>query len=83
VCRSNAAGSHQHGYAITDQICRKLRQAAGVRLCPAVFDPDVLALDIARQAQALVEGAQTDRICLRRSSRENANHWHRLLTACR
>jgi hypothetical protein len=30
-----------------------------------------------------VEGAQTDRIRLRRSSRENADHWHRRLLRAR
>src|SRR5262249_28931987 len=55
----------------------------GVRLCPAVFNLDVLALDIARHAQALVEGAQADRIRLRRSSREKPDHRHRRLLRVR
>ena len=43
-------------HSITNQICRKLRQAAGLRLRPPVLDLDVLAFDIARRTQALSEG---------------------------
>jgi hypothetical protein len=34
-----------------NQLCRKLRQATAARLCPAVFNADVLALCIASRSQ--------------------------------
>src|SRR5262245_58225794 len=46
----------QHGHSIANQPCRKLRQPAGVRLRPPIFDLDVLALYIARRTQALAKG---------------------------
>ena len=48
-CRSDAARSYQHGHAIANQTRRKLREPAGVRLRPPIFDLDVLALYIARR----------------------------------
>ena len=50
--------SQHHGDLAADQFGRQLRQSIDLILGPAVFDRDVLALDIAGLLQALAECAQ-------------------------
>ena len=70
-------------YLTTHQIGCQGRQSIILALCPTVFDGDILALDVAGIVQTLAEGGQTERIGLRGSDAEPANHRQRLLRAHR
>jgi hypothetical protein len=50
-----APGCDDYGDLSTNQFSRERRQPVKLALRPTVFDRDVLALDIARLAQALAE----------------------------
>src|SRR5262249_13821095 len=50
---------------------------------PAIIDCDVLSLDIARVAQALVKGGQFARRGIRRAPGEKSDHRHRRLLRIR
>jgi hypothetical protein len=51
-----------HGHLTRNQIGRQARKSIVLPLRPAVFNRDVLALDIARFVQALAEGSHTPTI---------------------
>jgi hypothetical protein len=65
-CRRGAAASYNHGHLPLNEFSRKDRQAIIVAFSPAIFDRDVLALDIACLFQSLAERTQTDRVRVRR-----------------
>src|SRR5262249_29868902 len=68
----------------SDQIRRQLGQPVVLVLGEAIDDRDVLAFDVARLLQALMECAQTLRDIVGRSQIEKSDHRHRrLLRACR
>ena len=82
-CRRGASG-HDHSDLPPDQIGRQRRQSVVLTFRPTVFDRHILAFDIARFLQTLVE--RRDLLAQRsgRSGIEEAGHWHRrlLLRAC-
>jgi hypothetical protein len=81
-CRRRAVGDN-HAYPPTNQIGRQIRQSIDLALRPAVFDGDVLAVEITHFVEALPESRQTARdvVGLGRSGAEIADHRHRLLRA--
>ena len=54
-CRWHAARCGDDGHPAADQIGRQFRQSIVLTLCPAVFDRDVLAFDVAGFAQPFAE----------------------------
>jgi len=66
-----------------NQFGRKHRQSIVLAFRPAIFDLDVLALDISCLFQPLAERAQTDRVLVRRLAAEQPDHWHRPLLRAR
>jgi len=66
-----------------NQIGSQLRQSIIVTLCPAVFDRQVLALDVAGFFQALSERCHGVCDCARRYVTEEADHRHRRLLRAR
>ncbi len=73
-----------HGDLTANQIGRQCRQSIVLAIRPAKFDRHVVALDIARFAQAFPERAYKTRVLVRRSAVEEAdNRQGRLLSARR
>src|SRR4029450_7146298 len=62
-----------------NQFGRQRRQTIELSLCPAVFDRDILALDIACLLQALAKSAHTVRDRVRRLAVEESDYRHRRL----
>src|SRR5262245_65384494 len=62
-----------------NQFGRKLWQSIVLAFRPAIFNLQVLALDIAYLFQSLAERAQTDRVHFTRCVAEEPDHRHRLL----
>src|SRR5262249_22480769 len=62
-----------------NQIGRQRRQPVNLIVGPAVFDRDVLALDISGVFKSLAESAQPVRKPIRRLAIEEPNHRHRRL----
>jgi hypothetical protein len=79
--RGGAAGRNDHRDPLANQIDRQPGQQVEPVVGPAVFDRDVLALDIAVILQALAESAQAFRETVRRYSAEEADDRHWLLRA--
>src|SRR5262249_4889865 len=77
------AARHNHGHLTVNQFGRKLWQSIVLAFRPAIFNLQVLALDIAYLFQSLAERAQTDRVHFTRCVAEEPDHRHRLLRACR
>src|SRR5262245_18411186 len=75
--RSSATSSYKHRNLILSQLRSKLRQS--VRLCPSIFDLDVLAVYVACRAERLSERTDTEGIGFSRIDRENADHRYRRL----
>jgi hypothetical protein len=69
-------GGNQNRHLPIKQLCGKLGLSAAIRVRPAIFDPDVLVLDVADHSQPLAEGTHPVGIRFRRSSRENSDHRH-------
>jgi len=61
-CRRAAAPRYDHLYLTANQFGRKRRKSAVLIFCPAIFDDDVLALDIAFIFQPLSERVKADRV---------------------
>ena len=59
--RRDSSGRDDHGDLSVNQFGRQLRQSIDLIFGPAVFDRDVLALDIAGFLQATVKCAQNVR----------------------
>src|SRR5262249_45800341 len=71
-----------HGNSLANETRRQCRQPVVVTLPPAVFDCEVLALDVARLLEALAKCRQTARHRLGRSGVEEPDHrLRRLLRA--
>ena len=68
-----------HGDPSANEVSRQLRQPIELILRPAVFDRDVLALDIAGVFEALAKCAQTLRKRVGRRGVEEPDHRHRRL----
>src|SRR4029450_5295116 len=66
-----------------NQFGRQRRQTIELSLCPAVFDRDILALDIACVLQALAKSAHTVRDRVRRLAVEEADYRRRPLLRAR
>ena len=58
------------------QVGSKLRQSIELTICPAIFDRDVAALDIASFAQALAERCHDVRIAVGRRAVQKPDHRH-------
>ena len=80
-CHREATDREDHADLPTNQIGDQIRCPIVLAFRPAVFDRDVLALDIAGIAQAPPEGDQTGRnvVGFRRPGAEPPDHRHRLL----
>jgi hypothetical protein len=78
-----AAGCGDHGYLTSNEIGRERRQPIQSSLRPAVFDRDVLALDITGLVQATAESGRRGSKRLRRLSIQESNHRHRGLLRAR
>src|SRR5262245_1764378 len=72
--RRRRAHGRDHGNSLTNEIPRQRRQPVVVTLPPAVFDCEVLALDVARLLEALAKCRQTARHRLGRSGVEEPDH---------
>jgi hypothetical protein len=78
---------HRHGipdnqvHRPVDQLIHQSRQSIGPALCPAEFDRNILALDVARVLQALAERCYELRCVRRRRAAQKSDHRHRLLRA--
>src|SRR5262249_35863899 len=82
--RDGAFGRGDHGNLSAHQFTGQRRQPIILAVRPAVFDCDVLALDIARLPQPLSKRAPTLPVVLKRCGAEEADHREcRLLPARR
>jgi hypothetical protein len=79
--RTFAAFGHDHVDLAADEIRRQGRQPIEVSFRPAIFDRNVLALDVAEFAHPLAESGEIpqSRGVVRRCGGEDADHRHRLL----
>jgi hypothetical protein len=66
-----------------NQFSRKRWQSIVLPFGPAIFDLDVLALDVSYLFQRLMERAQTPRVRLRRCAAEKPDYRHRRLLCTR
>ena len=78
-CRRGAATRYNHIHLTVNQFSRKCRKSIVLVFCPAIFDRDVLALDIPCLFQPLPESAQADRVFVRGCTAKKPNHWQRRL----
>ena len=78
-----AAGCGDHGHLAPDEFGRERRQPIPPSLRPAVFDRDVLTLDVAGLVQASAEGGNRRSERLRRLSIEESDHRQRRLLRAR
>src|SRR6516164_9007411 len=78
-----AAGCRDHSYLTWDKISRERRQAIQSSLRPAMFDRDVLTLDVTDLVQATPERGCQGSERLRRLSIQESNHRHRRLLRAR
>src|SRR5258708_214111 len=81
-CGSGALRSN-YCYLTADEIGRKCQQPVILACGPAVFDPDVLALDISAVGQTLPECRDNRRIVAKRPAVEEPDHRHRRLLPAR
>src|SRR5262245_18332510 len=65
-CRSGAVGRNDRGHRPAHQLGQQFRQPIELTLRPAVFDRNVVTLNVASVLQALTKCAQTIRVCVRR-----------------
>ena len=79
--RRVTALGHDHVDLAADQVSGQRWQSVVADLGPAVFDRDVLALEVAGFAQSLAERSEHPLSAgvVRRCEGEDADHWHRLL----
>src|SRR5262249_48988234 len=75
------ADDHRHRTA--DQISDQRRQAIKVILRRAVFDRDVLILDVAGFPQPMAKRGHEVRYVSKRRAAQKPDHWHRLLLPAR
>src|SRR5262249_4568908 len=75
--RTSERGDHCNLPA--NQVGRQRRQSIDLIFAPAVYDRDVLALDIPAILEATVKSAKTVRVRVRRLAVEKPDHRHRLL----
>src|SRR5215472_10554021 len=83
--RRVTALGHDHVYLAVDEFGGQGRKAIEVALRPAIFDRDVLTLDVSAFAQSLAECSNHSlrTSVVRRCGGEDADHRHRLLrTGC-
>jgi hypothetical protein len=66
-----------------NQIGRHRRQAVVLIIRPAVFDHNILAIDVAGLGQTFMKSCQLSRVILGGSSVDEPDHRHRLLRAHR
>src|SRR5262245_3776792 len=78
-CSEHLTGRGNHCHLSTDQVRSQSRQPVVLLLCPAIFDRDVSAFDIAGFGEALAEGAQAAGVPVRQCAAEKADHWHATL----
>jgi hypothetical protein len=69
-----AAGCGDHGYLTLNEIGRERRQAIQSSLRPAIFDRDVLTLDVTCLVQATAERGHGGSERLRRLSIQESDH---------
>src|SRR5262249_37135235 len=81
--RVRTSGRNDHGDLSANQFRYQRRYAIDLILTPAVFDRDVLALDMAGILEALTERAHTVRLRIRRTRVDEADHRHRRLLRAR
>src|SRR5262249_14515858 len=81
--RDGAFGRGDHGNLSAHQFTGQRRQPIILTVRPAVFDCDVLALDMARLLQPLSKRAQTLHVVLKRCGAEEADHRKRRLLRAR
>src|SRR5262249_9264416 len=79
--RTSERGDHRNLPA--NQVGRQRRQSIDLIFAPAVYDRDVLALDIAAILEATVKSAKTVRGRVRRLAVEEPDHRHRRLLRAR
>src|SRR5262245_54275880 len=80
---SGRAGRSDNGDATADEVSHERRQSIDLIFAPAVYDRDVLALDIAAILEATVKSAKTVRVRVRRLAVEKPDHRHRRLLRAR
>jgi hypothetical protein len=81
--RSGATWGDDHVHLAANQIGGQRWQSIVSILGPAVFDRDILALQIAGLFQPLPDGLYAESVSLRRSGKEQADHRHRRLLRAR
>src|SRR5439155_16939460 len=81
-CHGRAARRSNDSHTAADEIGHQFRNSRKVVLCPAVFDCDVLTLDVAGFAQSFAESREQTRHRLRRIRMDISDDWNaRLLRA--
>src|SRR5262249_54119375 len=75
---SGSTGRGDHGDLPANQVGRQFRQSIGLIRGPAIYDRDILTLDIAGVFQATVKSLQTAREHFRRYDIKKPNHRHPL-----
>src|SRR5262249_46188716 len=81
--RVGTSGCDDHGDLPANQFSYQRRYPMDLILTPAVFDRDVLALDMAGILKALAECAYTVRLSIGRTRVDDANHRQRRLRGAR
>jgi len=79
AANSGTSGRGDHRDLPANQFGRQRRQPLHLVLSPAVFDRDVLALDVAGLLEALTERSQAIPISIRRLAVEETDHRNRRL----
>src|SRR5215475_9281619 len=77
--RDGTSGRNDHGDLSTNQFSHQRWNSIGLILAPAIFDRDVLALEITGILQAFTECAHTVRLRIGRTWVDETDHRHRLL----
>src|SRR5262249_40532064 len=81
--RSGTSARDDHGDAASDEVSRQLRQLIRLIVGEAVFNREVLALNIARRPQPLAKSAQHIAVRIRRLAVKEPDHRHRRLLRAR
>jgi hypothetical protein len=82
AANAEAGGRGDYGHLPANQVGRQLRQSIGLILRPAIYDRDILTLNVAGVFQATVKSLQTAREHFRRYDIKKPDHRHcRLLRA--
>jgi hypothetical protein len=81
--RRRSAGRRNHGYLAAHQIGHHHRQAVVSIIRPAVFDQNILAIDVASFGKTFVKSCQLSAVILGETSVDEPDHRHRRVLRAR